>query len=148
MINGASVNVLDFGAVGDGVADDKAAIQLAINSGFAVYFPKGTYKVASVLAVPTGMKLYANGDATIFSTITSVPASYQEIFVATVAVSNISVQGLRFQTSQVAFAAFGFQKLVTNLDLLNNECQGCSLITTFEGAANALIDALLNCKIF
>jgi parallel beta-helix repeat protein len=133
------VSVKDFGAVGDGVTNDTAAIQLAINSGSAVYFPKGTYVVASVLAVPTGMKLYANGDATILSTITSVPSTYQEIFVATVAVSNISVQGLRFQTAQVAFSAFGFQKLVTNLDLLNNECQGCGLITTFEGAANALI---------
>lgn len=135
-----TVSVMDFGATGDGTTDDKAAIQLAINSGSAVYFPKGTYKVASVLAVPTGMKLYANGDATILSTITSVPLSYQQIFVATVAVSNISVQGLKFQTSQVAFSAFGFQKLVTNLDLLNNECQGCGLITTFEGAANALIE--------
>jgi hypothetical protein len=140
MINGASVNVLDFGATGDGTTDDKAAIQLAINTGIAVYFPKGTYKVASVLAVPTGMKLFANKDATILSTITTVPATYQEIFVATVAVSNISVQGLKFQTTQVAFSAFGFQKLVTNLDLLDNECQGCGLITTFEGAANALIE--------
>jgi parallel beta-helix repeat protein len=140
MIQGASVNVLDYGAVGDGTTDDKAAIQSAINSGYTVYFPKGTYKVASVISVPTGMRLYANKDATILSTITTVPSSYQEIFVATTAVSNISVQGLKFQTSQVAFAAFGFQKLVTNLDLLDNECQGCSLVTTFEGAANALIE--------
>jgi hypothetical protein len=135
-----TVSVMDFGAVGDGTTDDKAAIQLAIDSGSAVYFPKGTYRVASVLSVPTDMKLFANKDATILSTITSVPASYQEIFVATVAVSNISVQGLKFQTTQVAFSAFGFQKLVTNLDLLDNECQGCGLITTFEGAANALIE--------
>lgn len=133
------VSVKDFGAVGDGITDDKTAIQSAINSGFPIYFPKGTYKVASTLAVPTGMKLYADGDATILSTITTVPLSYQQIFIATDAVSNISVQGLKFQTSQVAFAVFGFQKLVTNLDLLNNECQGCGLVTTFEGAANALI---------
>jgi hypothetical protein len=140
MISGKSANVLDFGADPSGVSDSQSAIQAAINSGNTVYFPAGTYKVASVIAIPTGMKLYANGDATILSTIASVPLSYQQIFVATVAVSNISVQGLKFQTSQVAFAAFGFQKLVTNLDLLNNECQGCSLITTFEGAANALIE--------
>lgn len=38
------VNVLDFGAVGNGVADDAAAFNLAIASGKPVYVPKGTYK--------------------------------------------------------------------------------------------------------
>ncbi|PIL24167.1 hypothetical protein GSI_13920 [Ganoderma sinense ZZ0214-1] len=54
-------NVKDFGAVGDGVADDTAAINNAISSGIrcgqgcdssttqpaVVYFPAGTYKVSS-----------------------------------------------------------------------------------------------------
>lgn len=52
MINGAPINVKDFGAVGDGVTDDTAAIQAAAayietNSGGAVVFPAGTYLVGS-----------------------------------------------------------------------------------------------------
>ena len=50
MIDGAPVNVLDFGATGDGVTDDTAAIQAAINSlvnGGKVYFPIGSYLVSS-----------------------------------------------------------------------------------------------------
>lgn len=55
MIAGASVNVLDFGAVGNGVTDDTAAIQAAINS-FAsgqgrIYFPKGVYLVTSTITI-------------------------------------------------------------------------------------------------
>jgi hypothetical protein len=46
------VSVLDFGAVGDGVTDDSAAIQAAINASYGVYFPEGTYKVLTKL-VPT-----------------------------------------------------------------------------------------------
>ncbi len=37
-----SVSVKDFGAVGDGVTDDTAAIQAAIDSSDFVYFPPGT----------------------------------------------------------------------------------------------------------
>ena len=49
MINGAPANVLDFGAVGDGVADDTAAINAALQSDSIVLLPQGTYKITSQL---------------------------------------------------------------------------------------------------
>jgi hypothetical protein len=50
------VSVKDFGAVGDGVADDTVAIQAAIDSlpgsgGGGVYFPAGTYLVSSAVII-------------------------------------------------------------------------------------------------
>jgi hypothetical protein len=47
------VNIKDFGAVGDGVADDTAAIQAAIdaNPSKAIYFPSGSYKITSQIRV-------------------------------------------------------------------------------------------------
>ena len=46
MINSAPASVLDFGAVGDGIADDTLAIQAALNSGANVInFPQGTYLI-------------------------------------------------------------------------------------------------------
>ena len=50
------VNVKDFGAVGDGVTDDTAAIQAALNSsvGKVTWFPGGSYVVSSV-NVPNGV---------------------------------------------------------------------------------------------
>jgi hypothetical protein len=43
MIADASANVRDFGAVGDGVADDADAILAAITANNRVFFPAGTY---------------------------------------------------------------------------------------------------------
>lgn len=54
----ALVSVLDFGATGDGVTDDAAAIQAAIDSipdtGGIVWFPRGTYKITSKLIIGDG----------------------------------------------------------------------------------------------
>ena len=54
MIQGASANVLDFGAVGDGITDDTAAIQAAIDSlsplGGTLWIPKGAYIVSDANA--------------------------------------------------------------------------------------------------
>lgn len=58
MIDGAVFNVLDFGAVGDGVTNDTVAIQAALDAAInlgnlnqepnAVYFPPGQYLVTQV----------------------------------------------------------------------------------------------------
>ena len=44
-----TVSVKDFGAVGDGATDDSAAIQAAIDTKSAVYFPDGTYLTSSTI---------------------------------------------------------------------------------------------------
>jgi hypothetical protein len=56
-----SVSVKDFGAVGDGVANDAAAIQNALNSGAkSVHFPDGVYLVQSTLTIPTNVCVYGD----------------------------------------------------------------------------------------
>ena len=55
-----TVSVKDFGAVGDGVTDDSAAIQAAITASFGktLYFPAGTYNlITSPFNNASGMQL-------------------------------------------------------------------------------------------
>lgn len=63
MVNGAPANVLDFGAVGNGVADDTAAIQAALATGNAVYVPTGTYAISATLRLAADGQIFF-GDGT------------------------------------------------------------------------------------
>jgi hypothetical protein len=56
-----TVSVKDFGAVGDGVADDTASIQAAITASDSVYIPSGTYKITSSLLVRSNLKIHGAG---------------------------------------------------------------------------------------
>ena len=56
-----SVSVKDFGAIGDGVTDDTAAIQAAVDSGNPVFFPSGTYALDGTIDIGAGAKLYGAG---------------------------------------------------------------------------------------
>lgn len=60
---GRAVLVEDFGAKGDGVTDDTAAIQAAFNNAAKapVEFRARTYKVSATLNIPSGLRVYGNG---------------------------------------------------------------------------------------
>jgi hypothetical protein len=56
------VSVKDFGAVGDGVADDTAAFVAALATGKSVFIPDGIYCITSQLTVSTpGQMIYGLG---------------------------------------------------------------------------------------
>jgi hypothetical protein len=75
------VSVKDFGAVGDGVADDTAAIQEALVSGAKrVYAPAGTYLTTGTLSIPSGVELFGDGKGrTIINCTTSSTTAVKRI---------------------------------------------------------------------
>ena len=78
MTAGAPVNVLDYGAVGDGVADDTAAINAALIAAnvlgaVAVRFPAGTYRYSGGGSLGNGVVI--TGDGRNSTTIRSISAS-------------------------------------------------------------------------
>jgi hypothetical protein len=68
MIEGAVANVLDYGAVGNGVVDDTAAIQAAINTNKAVFLPRGVYLVDPDvgIVVKNGTVIFGEGKTNSF----------------------------------------------------------------------------------
>jgi hypothetical protein len=59
------VSVKDFGAVGDGVNDDTAEIQAAVNAAATVTIPAGTYLISSTISVPSGTTVILDENAVI-----------------------------------------------------------------------------------
>ena len=88
MITGAPVNVLDFGATGNGTTDDTTAIKAALaflsTTGGVAYFPQGTYLVSSVCTIPNNVtvqgvgeksQILVNTDITVFNTSTTATST-------------------------------------------------------------------------
>lgn len=116
MINGAYINVKDFGATGDGATNDTVAIQTAIDaagiSGGTVYFPPGTYKIARNVGTNDhwGVKVpFSNitliGQDVYFdrfnSDISTYASAYPLLFLGvpdsnSTPISNITVDGILF----------------------------------------------------
>ena len=99
------VSVKDFGAVGDGVADDTAEIQAAFThlvsvGGGLLLFPAGTYLVSTQIILTNLVNTVVVGvGATIQSNYSTVAQTNQGVFIITDG-NNISFDGLKFVGTQ------------------------------------------------
>jgi hypothetical protein len=91
MINGAAVNVLDYGADSTGTNSASAALQSAIDSfsgnAGVVYFPNGSYKLTVNVTLPSNITLLSYGAIIVCNGFG---------FVVGASKSNIVIDGLRF----------------------------------------------------
>lgn len=97
---GGTLNAKDFGAKGNGVADDTGAIQAAIDRtaagpGGTVYLPPGTYRIASgPLRITANRRLVLSGEGATLYPASGLAALYISVSPANNA--GVQVNGLRF----------------------------------------------------
>jgi hypothetical protein len=108
------VSVKDFGAVGDGVADDTAAIQAALvaGAGKSVYLPAGTYNTSAVLTVSSDTSFYGDGNTSVINVQPTVSTTTVNngIFAGSTASprTGITISRLKISgTNEVAISAVG-----------------------------------------
>jgi hypothetical protein len=97
----ANVKDKRFGAKGDGVTDDTAAFQAAVNAADRVFVPAGTYKVG-IVTLPANTEIFGVGASSVLKQITaSITASTGSLYVnsgsAGTTVDNITIRDLRIE---------------------------------------------------
>lgn len=96
------INVKDLGVVGDGIVDDREAIQTVIdnNPNSTLYFPSGTYRVSKTalqtysLLISSSINLYLENDARILLDESEVVnVSILQIGDGVTAIENVNING-------------------------------------------------------
>ena len=116
-----SVSVKDFGTVGDGVTDDTAAIQAALDSGNDVFIPTGTFLHSGLVISNIGQTVYGFGNNHILKLKNGANKSSINVSANYVTIKDISINGnATGQTNNTEENASGiFTMGVSNLSVLN-----------------------------
>jgi hypothetical protein len=99
------VSVRDFGAVGDGVANDTTAITNAIATGKSVFFPAGTYRTGLQTVATVGQTIFGEGQNSVIlantptTNLFNVTASY-------VTFQDLRMNGAATSAANTTFAIF------------------------------------------
>jgi parallel beta-helix repeat protein len=124
------VNVKDYGAKGDGVTDDTAAIQAAMDAASNVYFPAGTYLVGAALVPNTNQYMWGTG-----ATIKLADSTNTSIISADGA-SNITIEGLSLDGNKA-------NQSITKTD----STKAVIYLTDTSNATQVTKNNIVNCKI-
>ena len=152
LIDGAPFNVLDYGAVGDGVANDTVAVQAAIDAAFSagggtVYFPKGTYLVSGLTrawaAAATSIRFQGAGQNA--SIIQKTGASADPVFTLSASASD----GTYSEFCDLRIIGTSSVNGITMTNLARNvfrnvRIQNCNVAVNNEGS---LINAFYDCNL-
>lgn len=118
------ISVKDFGAIGNGIANDAIALQAALTAGAgrAVYFPGGTYLTNATLTVPADTTVYGDG----YASVVYQNTRERNVFVLN---NNCTVQNLRLQGDGVTSggASFGLNNGIYALSKRNIKILNCFL---------------------
>lgn len=137
MIDGAPVNVLDFGAIGDGTTDDSVAFQQAIDyigaNNKTLYIPAGEYLIntqVEIVNASNPINIFGQGKDTIIKTtatingVIKISGANPDVDV-TRFFNGVNIQKLRFNGP----ARYSLPKAGTGLFI--NGCQGTILENVF-----------------
>lgn len=115
VVSGATNSVIAYGAVGNGVTDDTAAIQLALNGSSSVYFPPGNYRITFTLLPNSNQHIY--GEGIIIGTTGDLMLISGK--------TKVKVDGLGFKLTLAApgsYTTFNCLRVINSTFIMINDC--------------------------
>lgn len=100
------VSVKDFGAVGDGLADDTAAIQNALAVHNAVFVPEGEYLVSSTIRLNARQSLAGAGQRSVLK------GNSNSFNIIEIVEDHVGVSNLRIEQGDIGIKLFGLTRPV------------------------------------
>lgn len=147
------VSVKDFGAAGDGITDDTAAIQAAVNSGAGgvVFFPEGIYLISDAISVPANTHLQGTGVGSVIKSLTLVNGGSgfgcRQLDIR--AVAGVRVSDIKFDGGSLTGLTAGMRSILC-YEATDYIIQDCVFVT--PGAAVASVNcsrySILNNDVF
>jgi hypothetical protein len=124
IVSGRSINVIEYGAVGDGTADDTTAFQRAATAGGRIYVPAGTY-IVDYLTVGVSCVWYGDGVQSIVrkkANSVGTSATDQRSFLFNLTSGNITVefQNLMLDGNYTGQATTYGGAVIANNAVINN----------------------------
>ncbi|CAB4120955.1 Pectate lyase superfamily protein [uncultured Caudovirales phage] len=136
-----TLNVKDYGAIGNGLADDTAAIQATIGAanilpnGANIYFPPGTYIVSASINFPTTgstlLKVSGDGDSSVIQRASTFLSG--SLFIAATTSNKLEICGLKFVNSYAVTSG-------ASIHINNRSFVNIHDITIWDGWDGILID--------
>lgn len=153
---GAFLSVKAFGAVGDGVADDTAEIQAAIdaaNEGDVVWFPAGTYLVSSTIVFPGRITLMGGGGIGVGTTIKATTGLVDAVIASAAWYNNattcglpVLIQGIQIDGNNIGTGVRGlvmlnFHSRVRDVQVRNTTGHGIELNDRTRNGTNIIVNS-------
>lgn len=148
------LSVKDFGAKGDGLSDDTAAIQAAIyyagNSSGTVFIPRGNYKVNGELIVWNNTTIRGDG---MRETVLNVALNTGKVFnmdgshrvsISDLTVNSGTLAGVRYGTASTT-VAFSARASTTNR-FVDVRVYGCHI--AYDFGTNSWVQSLERCEVY
>lgn len=141
-------NVMDYGAIGDGVANDGPAIVNALNAaanngGGTVYLPEGSYVIESEIIIPEKVRFVGESVKTTSITVRPFNFFYGKLPEAIVKVSsNVEVSDISFIASRIGGVIGSFDPQAENVYIENTYFYSDPAAGAISSAANGLTGLL------
>jgi len=144
-----SVSIKDFGAIGDGVTDDTAAIQAALNASEYVYVPDGVYKITTIQLKHIRSFLFGSGQLSqIYTTPDETYAAFPlAMITVSSTVKEVHLDGLYIEA--IGYGTAWTVSMTKSYPGGNYYPAPCYGLATFDfGGAfnNVTLTSITNCK--